>query len=107
MNGVLNLSILDGWWPEGYNGHNGWAIGPEPTGDYGTADPETQDEQDAASLYQQLETGVIPTFYDRDPNGLPSDWIDMMREAMTGLPAAFSAKRMVLDYVEEMYRQDG
>ena len=105
--GGLNLSVLDGWWPEGYNGHNGWAIGPEPTGDYGTADPEVQDEQDAASLYKQLETGVIPTFYDRDPNGLPTDWVDMMREAMTGVPAPFSAKRMVLDYVEEMYRHDG
>jgi starch phosphorylase/maltose phosphorylase len=102
--GGLNLSVLDGWWPEGYNGRNGWAIGPEPTGDYGEADPEVQDEQDAAALYEQLEEEVIPTFYDRDDDGLPADWIDMMREAMTGLPAPFSAKRMVLDYVEEMYR---
>ncbi len=102
--GGLNLSVLDGWWPEGYNGQNGWAIGPEPTGDYGTADPEVQDEQDAASLYRQLEESVIPTFYDRDDDGLPTDWIDMMRDAMTGLPAPFSAKRMVLDYMEEMYR---
>jgi len=102
--GGLNLSVLDGWWPEGYNGRNGWAIGPEPSGDYGEADPEVQDEQDAAALYEQLEEEVIPTFYDRDANGLPADWIDMMREAMTGLPAPFSAKRMVRDYVEEMYR---
>ena len=102
--GGLNLSVLDGWWPEGYNGQNGWAIGPEPTGDYGTADPEVQDEQDAASLYRQLEESVIPTFYDRNDDGLPTDWIDMMRDAMTGLPAPFSAKRMVLDYMEEMYR---
>ena len=105
--GGLNLSVLDGWWPEGYNGNNGWAIGPEPTGDYGTADPEVQDEQDAASLYRQLEEGVLPTFYTRNDDGLPTDWIDMMREAMTGVPAPFSAKRMVLDYVEEMYRHDG
>jgi len=104
--GGLNLSVLDGWWPEGYNGRNGWAIGPEPTGDYGEADPEVQDEQDAASLYEQLEEEVIPTFYDRNDDGLPADWIDRMREAMTGLPAPFSAKRMVLDYVEEMYRTD-
>ena len=102
--GGLNLSVLDGWWPEGYNGQNGWAIGPEPTGDYGTANPEVQDEQDAASLYRQLEESVIPTFYDRNDDGLPTDWIDMMRDAMTGLPAPFSAKRMVLDYMEEMYR---
>jgi starch phosphorylase/maltose phosphorylase len=105
--GGLNLSVLDGWWPEGYNGENGWAIGPEPTGDYGAADPEVQDEQDAAALYQQLEEEVIPTFYDRNGGGLPTEWISMMREAMTGLPAPFSAKRMVLDYVEEMYRNDG
>ncbi|MFB6098565.1 MAG: alpha-glucan family phosphorylase [Salinibacter sp.] len=104
--GGLNLSVLDGWWPEGYNGDNGWAIGPEPTGDYGTADPEVQDEQDAAALYAKLEQSVIPTFYDRNDDGLPAEWIDMMREAMTGLPAPFSAKRMVRDYVEEMYRHD-
>jgi starch phosphorylase/maltose phosphorylase len=102
--GGLNLSVLDGWWPEGYTGHNGWAIGPEPTGDYGTADPEKQDEQDAASLYHQLEEEVIPTFYDRNDDGLPTEWISMMREAMTGLPGPFSAKRMVIDYVETMYR---
>jgi starch phosphorylase/maltose phosphorylase len=107
--GGLNLSVLDGWWPEGYNGENGWAIGPEPSGTYGEADPEVQDEQDAASLYTQLEEAVIPTFYDRTsrpPSGLPTDWIAMMREAMTGLPGPFSAKRMVLDYVEEMYRNE-
>jgi starch phosphorylase/maltose phosphorylase len=105
--GGLNLSVLDGWWPEGYTGNNGWAIGPEPTGDYGTADPEVQDEQDAASLYTQLEESVIPTFYDRNADGLPEDWIDRMRAAMAELPPAFSAKRMVLDYVNEMYRTDG
>ncbi len=105
--GGLNLSVLDGWWPEGYNGHNGWAIGPEPTGDYGEADPEVQDEQDAESLYTQLEEEVIPTFYDRNADGLPTEWISMMRDAMTGLTAPFSAKRMVIDYVEEMYRNDG
>ena len=107
--GGLNLSVLDGWWPEGYNGHNGWPIGPEPTGDYGEADPETQDEQDAASLYQTLEEEVLPTFYDRNsrpPSGLPTEWIAMMRDSMTGLPGPFSAKRMVIDYVEEMYRHD-
>lgn len=104
--GGLNLSVLDGWWPEGYNGNNGWAIGPEPTGDYGKADPEAQDEQDAASLYHQLEEEVIPTFYDRNDDGLPTEWIAMMREAMTGLPGPFSAKRMLIDYVEEMYRRD-
>ncbi|WP_022834693.1 alpha-glucan family phosphorylase [Salisaeta longa] len=101
--GGLNLSVLDGWWPEGYTGDNGWAIGPEPTGDYGTADAEVQDEQDAESLYTQLEEHVIPTFYDRT-DGIPEAWVAQMRNAMTGLPAPFSAQRMVFDYVEQMYR---
>ena len=107
--GGLNLSVLDGWWPEGYNGDNGWAIGPEPTGKLVTdrPDQDERDREDALSLYTQLEDEVIPTFYDRDENGLPTAWIDMMREAMTGLPAPFSAKRMVLDYVQTMYRNDG
>jgi len=104
--GGLNLSVLDGWWPEGYNEHNGWAIGPEPTGNYGEANPEVQDEQDAESLYTQLEEEVIPTFYDRNDDGLPTEWISKMRDAITGLTAPFSAKRMVIDYVEEMYRHD-
>ena len=102
--GGLNLSVLDGWWPEGYNGDNGWAIGPEPTGDYGTEDPERQDREDAASLYTQLEDHILPAFYERDAAGLPPAWIAKMREAMTGVPASFSAKRMVIDYVEQMYR---
>jgi len=102
--GGLNLSVLDGWWPEGYTGTNGWAIGPEPSGHYGTEDPEVQDRDDAESLYTQLEEGVIPTFYNRNAEGVPTGWVAMMREAMTGIPADFSAKRMVIDYVETMYR---
>ena len=106
--GGLNLSVLDGWWPEGFDGEtgkgkNGWAIGPQPSGDYGTEDPAVQDREDAESLYTQLETSVIPTFYDRNANGIPEGWVDMMREAMTGVPAPFSAKRMVMDYVTRMY----
>jgi starch phosphorylase/maltose phosphorylase len=102
--GGLNLSVLDGWWPEGYNGDNGWAIGKTPTGDYGTEDPEVQDRDDARSLYHQLEDEVIPAFYDRDDNGLPTRWIARMREAMTTLLGPFTAKRMVIDYVNKMYR---
>ena len=102
--GGLNLSVLDGWWPEGYTGTNGWAIGPEPSGDYGKEDPHVQDQEDALSLYTQLEESVIPTFYDRGDDGLPHAWIARMREAMTGIPGSFSAKRMVIDYVEKMYR---
>jgi len=102
--GGLNLSVLDGWWPEGYNEDNGWAIGKEPTGDYGTEDPAVQDREDALSLYEQLEDEVIPAFYDRDEDGLPRRWIGRIREAMTTLLGPFTAKRMVIDYVNQMYR---
>ncbi|MFO8233638.1 MAG: DUF3417 domain-containing protein, partial [Longimonas sp.] len=103
-----NLSVLDGWWPEGYTDTNGWAIGPEPTGTFAPRGPEGQkkeDARDAESLYTQLETSVVPEFYTRNADGIPTAWVNRMREAMTGLPHAFSAKRMVIDYVNTMYRQ--
>jgi len=100
--GGLNLSILDGWWPEGYNGRNGWAIGREATGLH--EDPTYQDFEDALALYDVLEQQVIPAFYDRDEAGLPHTWIAYMREAMKTLPAQFSATRMVIDYIEQIYR---
>jgi len=106
--GGLNLSVLDGWWPEGYTGTNGWAIGPEATGVFSPRGPEGQkkeDARDAESLYTQLETSVVPEFYTRNADGIPTAWVSRMREAITGLPHAFSAKRMVIDYVNTMYRQ--
>ena len=103
--GGLNLSIADGWWPEGYNGDNGWVIGPEATGDLKDArPPEEQDRADAEALYTTLEEHVIPEFYDRDAEGFPRAWIARMREAMMTLPHAFSAKRMVKDYLRDVYR---
>lgn len=106
--GGLNLSVLDGWWPEGYDGENGWAIGPEPTGKFAPRGPEGQkkeDAQDAESLYTQLETSVVPEFYTRNSAGIPEAWVARMRRAIGDLPAPFSAKRMVIDYVNTMYRQ--
>ena len=100
--GGLTLSVLDGWWPEGYDGRNGWAIGHAPTGLH--EDPTAQDRDDAPALYRVLEQDVLPTFYDRDADGLPRAWIDRMRRAMKTLPYAFSATRMVIDYVEQVYR---
>ncbi len=102
VHGGLNLSILDGWWPEGYNGLNGWSIGSE----FGLngEDPSDQDAIDAASLYATLEHGVIPAFYERDDRGLPIFWLRRMRNAMRELPAKFSAQRMVTEYIEKMYR---
>jgi glycogen phosphorylase len=100
--GGLNLSILDGWWPEGYNGKNGWAIDDGKS----TYDSEhEQDDVDAASLYRLLEEDVIPDFYNRDERGVPTRWVEHMKDAMATLPYEFSAERMVSDYVEEVYRQ--
>lgn len=102
LHGCLNLSILDGWWPEGYNGHNGWAIGHEDSHEY--KDPTIQDPEDAAFLYQILTEQVLPAFYERDDRGLPTQWIARMRQAMHHLPYAFSARRMVKDYAERYYQ---
>ncbi len=101
VHGGLNLSILDGWWPEGYNGRNGWSIGDGT--DAADERPEIQDRVDAANLYDVLANEVIPSFYDRDEHGIPRKWTAMMREAMTGLPALFSAARMVREYADQVY----
>lgn len=102
VHGGLNLSILDGWWPEGFNGENGWAIGHESSADY--KDPSIQDGEDVKFLHDTIREQVIPLFYDRNEDGLPLGWIAMMRNAMKTLPAAFSAERMVIDYVDNVYR---
>lgn len=99
MNGSLNFSISDGWWPEGWNGDNGWVIGTEKHYD----DEGQQDADDVESLYETLETVIVPTFYDRDDEGLPRRWIRLMKEATSTLTHQFSASRMVRDYVEEGY----
>jgi glycogen phosphorylase len=100
MNGIPSISILDGWWDEGFNGRNGWAIGGRET----LADDAAQDEADAAELYRLLEDEVVPRFYARDGEGMPGDWIDTMREAIAAAIWQFSTARMLGQYVEEMYR---
>ncbi|MDZ4700150.1 MAG: alpha-glucan family phosphorylase [Rhodothermales bacterium] len=102
LHGGLNLSILDGWWPEGFDGKNGWAIGHEASAD--PKDHAVQDREDVRFLHEVLLNEVIPMFYDRDEKGLPRQWIQFMRDAMTTLPAAFSAQRMLIDYIEQIYR---
>lgn len=99
LNGALNLSILDGWWAEAYDGANGFAIG---RGSSHVRDDVT-DARDAASLYQVLETQVIPKFYERDVDGLPRQWIKMMMNSISTLAWRFSAHRMVADYVRASY----
>ena len=99
MNGALNLSVLDGWWPEGYDGHNGFVVGSPR--DY--ADTEEQDRDDAESLYRTLENDVVPTYYERDAQDLPRRWIAMMKRAIASITPGFSSARMVRDYTERAY----
>ena len=100
LNGVLNFSILDGWWREGYNGKNGWAIGQDTMYD----DPEMQDEADAESLYDILENEIVPLYYRKQASdGLPGDWITLMKESIRTLAPQFCTRRMVIEYLERMY----
>ena len=99
MNGVMNCSVLDGWWDEGYNGSNGWAIGGRQT----TADEGAQDWSDAQDLYRLLETEIIPAYYDRDKAGLPLRWLELMKESMASTIWEFSTSRMLQEYVEKLY----
>ncbi|MDQ2747273.1 MAG: alpha-glucan family phosphorylase [Acidobacteriota bacterium] len=101
MNGGLNLSILDGWWIEGFNGDNGFSIGAEV--DAAGEHESENDAEDAESLYTKLETEVIPTFYAKDEHGAQSEWIRRMKNALATLTPAFSSDRMVRDYIEKIY----
>ena len=98
LNGGLNLSVLDGWWAEAYDGHNGWAI----PGDI-VYDPVVQDRRDAAAFYDCLEHEVAPLFYDRDATGIPHGWIAKIKASMRTNGPRFSATRMVGDYVDRAY----
>jgi len=102
-NGALNLSILDGWWPEAYDGTNGWAIGSEVEYE----DVAYQDKTDADSLYDLLENELIPLFFDRGPDGLPHAWIEMMKNSMAKICGRFNSHRMIEEYMEDYYVQAG
>ncbi len=99
MNGSLNFSISDGWWPEGWNGENGWVIGEAK--DY--HDEKKQDQEDVESLYDTLENEIVPLFYELGDDGLPNRWIHYMKTAMATLTPQFSASRMVADYARRAY----
>jgi starch phosphorylase len=101
MNGGLNLSILDGWWIEGFDGENGFSIGVSE--DENKDDTKTIDTEDAESLYRVLETEVIPAYYQKGENGLQSEWIRRMKNALITLTPQFSSDRMVKDYIEKIY----
>lgn len=98
-NGALNMSVLDGWWVEGYDPTLGFAIGRAE--EY--ADPATQDADDAESLYHVLETEVATAYYERDPGGLPRAWIGRMKRSIARLTPRFSTERMVRDYAVSAY----
>jgi starch phosphorylase len=99
LNGGLNLSILDGWWDEWFDGQNGWAI---PTAD-GVDDPDHRDDLEARALYDIVESSVAPRFYDRDEHGLPGRWLQMVRHTLSTLGPKVLAGRMVREYVEALY----
>jgi len=96
LNGVPQLSTLDGWWAEGYDGPNGWAIPAPPAG-------QDADAADAEQLYRLLETEVVPLFHDRDAQGVPRGWVEKMKHALRTAGARFTAQRMVREYVTEYY----
>jgi len=99
LNGGLNLSILDGWWAEWFDGANGWAI---PTAD-GVEDADRRDDLEAAALYDLVENSVAPRFYDQDDSGVPQNWLSMVTHTLQTLGPKVLASRMVRDYTTQLY----
>lgn len=99
INGVPNLSVLDGWWAEGFNQSNGWAIGDGKV--YTSEDEEDRDDSD--DLYRTLENDVIPLYFQRDESGIPRQWLAMVREAIKSSAPNFTTRRMVKEYTRSMY----
>jgi starch phosphorylase len=98
-NGVVNMSVLDGWWDEGYQGDNGWAIGDREM----DPDEAAQDWRDSQDLYRLLEEQIVPAYYDRDAAGLPTRWLTVTRRAMATALWRFSTTRMLREYTESLY----
>ena len=99
INGGINLSILDGWWVEGYTGDNGWAIG---AGEEYT-DLNYQDDIESRAVYDLLEQEIVPLFYNRGADGLPRGWLKVMKRAMSTVCPMFNTSRMVQEYMEKCY----
>ena len=99
LNGIPNLSIADGWWNEAHNGKNGWIVQP--------ADPELSDADrdavEAEAFYELLAEEIVPLFYERDAGGIPRGWLRVMQAALASIPAQFSARRMLKEYIERLY----
>ena len=99
VNGVINFSVLDGWWAEGYDGTNGWAIGNE--NEY--TNDEEQDKADSNSIYYTLENQIIPIYYNQDRNGISKDWLALMKNSIKSTAGKYSMARQVVDYVNDLY----
>ncbi|GAB4455491.1 MAG: alpha-glucan family phosphorylase [Anaerolineae bacterium] len=99
LNGSPNFSILDGWWAEGFNGKNGWAIGSDA--EYESE--EARNHADATSLYEILENEIVPAFYDRDAKGVPHKWIKLVKESIRTVAPQFSMTRMIKEYTNNLY----
>jgi starch phosphorylase len=99
VNGVLHLSVRDGWWYEGYNGANGWAIGDEVE----VYNPVEEDNSDAEALYRLLEEEITTLYYQQDRNGVPHGWVHMVKEAISSILPRFCTRRMLKEYIEQMY----
>jgi starch phosphorylase len=102
VNGGLNLSVLDGWWCEGYDGTNGWAIGGTESG----LAHDVEDQHDAESLYDLLAERVVPLYYDRGEDGVPRGWVAMMKRAIETLTPVYNTDRMVAEYAERFYMSE-
>jgi len=96
LNGVPQLSMSDGWWVEGFNGKNGWAVEHDPGS-------ESPDNSDAEKIYRILEDEIIPLYYNVSENGVPHGWVRLMRGSIRSSAARFSARRMVKQYIEKFY----
>jgi starch phosphorylase len=99
LNGVVNCSILDGWWVEGCSPETGFAIG----GDWVASNDEEQDAADREALFNVLEEQVLPAYYERDDRGVPPRWLRLMRHSVAELGAGFNTNRMVAEYVDDLY----
>ena len=99
VNGVINFSVLDGWWAEGYNQYNGWTIGTNAEFD----SYEAQDNADSESLYRTLESKIVPMYYNKDKDGMSSKWIETMKNSIISTGGKYSTARMLVDYTNNLY----
>lgn len=99
INGIINFSVLDGWWCEGYNGKNGWPIGDDTAYD----NEFYQDNADSESIYETLENKIVPLFYNRNEKGIPCGWVQVMKESIKSLLYKYSTHRMVQEYTDRFY----